>query len=152
MKTNPNILILNGPNLQLLGQREPEIYGTTSLADIEATLRAELPAGATVEFRQSNYEGELVTWIGELLAGDFDALIINPAAYTHTSVALADAISAIAPQVYCVELHISNVHQREAFRHKSFTAASCHAQVMGFGVTGYSIALKAVLQKLAEKE
>jgi len=108
-----NILFLNGPNLNLLGQRQPEIYGQTTLADIEAKLRElAAEAGVTMDFRQSNHEGELVTWIQQA-HGKFAVIVINAAAYTHTSVALRDAISAVA--VPTIEIHLSNIHAREEF-------------------------------------
>jgi 3-dehydroquinate dehydratase-2 len=138
------ILVLNGPNLQLLGTREPSVYGSTTLADVNANLDAlAQELGATIDFRQSNDEGELVTWIGS--AQEFDGIIINPAAYTHTSIALRDAISAI--DVPTIEVHISNVHAREEFRHTSMTAAVCLGQVCGLGVKGYEYALRALVDK-----
>src|SRR3954468_14174605 len=114
------ILFLNGPNLNLLGQREPEIYGRTTLADIEAKVRERASKlKVEVEFRQSNLEGELVTWIQQA-KGKFEVIVLNAAAYTHTSIALKDAISAIG--IPTIEIHISNVHAREEFRHKSVIA------------------------------
>src|SRR5262245_49428036 len=112
------VLYLNGPNLNLLGTREPSIYGLLTLAEIEAKVRAAaLPIGATIGFRQSNHEGELVTWIQQ--AGkDWDVIVLNAAAYTHTSVALRDAIAAAGTPT--LEIHLSNVHTRESFRHHSF--------------------------------
>lgn len=142
------ILVLNGPNLNLLGTREPEIYGSETLADIEASVRkraAEL--GAEIEFRQSNCEGELVSWIGAT-RGIFDGIVINPAAYTHTSLALCDALKAVADAVPAVEIHLSNTHKRETIRHTSLTAAACIGQLMGFGSYGYQLALDALVQAL----
>ncbi|MSR42645.1 MAG: type II 3-dehydroquinate dehydratase [Pedosphaera sp.] len=137
------ILFLNGPNLNLLGTREPEIYGRTTLADIEATVRAEATkAGAAIDFRQSNVEGELVTWIQQS-KGAFDVIVINAAAYTHTSVALRDAISATG--VPTIEIHLSNVHAREEFRHKSLMAPVCKGQICGFGQESYLLGLQAAL-------
>ena len=141
------ILVLNGPNLQLLGRREPGVYGASTLADIEALVRtvaAELQVD--VEFRQSNHEGELVDWIGQT-PGQFDGVVINPAAYTHTSVALRDAIAGAGTPT--VEIHISNVHAREEFRHRSLTAGVCVGVVCGFGMAGYGWALRALVQHLA---
>jgi 3-dehydroquinate dehydratase-2 len=139
-----NILFLNGPNLNLLGQRQPEIYGQTTLADIEAKLRElAAEAGVTMDFRQSNHEGELVTWIQQA-HGKFAVIVINAAAYTHTSVALRDAISAMA--VPTIEIHLSNIHAREEFRHQSMIAAVCRGQIAGFGEQSYYLALGAALQ------
>ncbi len=139
-----NILFLNGPNLNLLGQRQPEIYGQTTLADIEAKLRElAAEAGVTMDFRQSNHEGELVTWIQQA-HGKFAVIVINAAAYTHTSVALRDAISAVA--VPTIEIHLSNIHAREEFRHQSMIAAVCRGQIVGFGEQSYYLALEAALQ------
>jgi 3-dehydroquinate dehydratase-2 len=137
------ILFLNGPNLNLLGQREPEIYGHTTLADIEAKVReraAELKV--QIEFRQSNLEGELVNWIQQA-KGQFDVIVINAAAYTHTSIALRDAIA--AGGVPTIEIHLSNVHAREEFRHKSLIAPVCRGQITGFGQKSYILGLEAAV-------
>ena len=137
------ILFLNGPNLNLLGQREPAIYGRTTLDELEAMIKAKGAAlGATVEFRQSNSEGELVAWIQEAKA-KFDAIVLNAAGYTHTSVALRDAIAAV--QVPTVEIHLSNIHAREEFRQKSLIAPVCVGQISGFGVNSYVLGLEAAV-------
>jgi len=138
----PTVYVLNGPNLNLLGRREPAVYGTATLADVERLCRdtaAEL--GLTVEFRQTNVEGELVGWIQEAAAGpDTIGAVLNPAAYGHTSVALQDAIAGTGLAV--VEVHISNVHKREPFRHHSYVSAVAAGIVVGFGVAGYPLAIR----------
>jgi 3-dehydroquinate dehydratase II len=137
------VLFLNGPNLNLLGQREPEVYGPTTLADIEQMVRARaVKLGAEVEFRQSNSEGDLVTWIQQA-RGNFGAIVLNAGAYTHTSVALRDAITAAG--VPTIEVHLSNVHAREEFRHRSFVSAVCLGQITGFGPLSYKLALEAAV-------
>jgi 3-dehydroquinate dehydratase-2 len=135
------ILVLNGPNLNLLGKREPEIYGKTTLADIEKAVRAKAATlGASVDFRQSNHEGEIVDWIHSAI-GNFGVIIINAGAYTHTSVALRDAIA--AGKVPCIEVHLSNIYAREEFRHKSLLAPVCRGQISGFGANSYLYAVEA---------
>ena len=137
------ILFLNGPNLNLLGQREPQVYGRTTLAEIEAKVRER--AGelrATIEFHQSNLEGELVAWIQQA-KGKFDVIVLNAAAYTHTSIALRDAIAAVG--VPTIEVHLSNIHAREEFRHKSLIAPVCCGQIVGFGANSYVLALEAAI-------
>jgi 3-dehydroquinate dehydratase II len=137
------ILFLNGPNLNLLGQREPEIYGATTLADIEKQVRERATHfKAEIDFRQSNLEGELVGWIQEA-KGKFDVIVLNAAAYTHTSIALRDAIAAIG--VPTIEIHLSNVHAREEFRHKSLIAPVCCGQIVGFGQKSYVLAVEAAV-------
>lgn len=134
------ILVINGPNLNLLGRREPEIYGAETLDGINsALLVAALEIGVSLEFFQSNSEGALVDAI-QRAVGNFDGLIINPAAYTHTSVAIRDAISAVA--IPTVEIHLSNVYSREEFRHKSLIAPVVIGQITGFGSTGYELAVR----------
>jgi len=144
------VLFLNGPNLNLLGTREPEVYGRLTLSDIEVEVRARAAQlGAEVEFRQSNVEGELVTWI-QGAKGRFDVIVLNAAAYTHTSVALRDAIAATG--VPTVEIHLSNVHAREEFRHVSMIAPVCRGQICGFGVKSYILGLEAAFYvKVANK-
>ena len=137
------ILFLNGPNLNLLGQREPEIYGRTTLADIEAkVLSHATELQVAVEFRQSNQEGELVDWIQQA-KGKFEVIVLNAAAYTHTSVALRDAIAATG--VPTIEIHLSNIHAREEFRHKSLIAPVCRGQILGFGANSYVLAVDAAI-------
>ncbi|HEV2395270.1 MAG TPA: type II 3-dehydroquinate dehydratase [Verrucomicrobiae bacterium] len=137
------ILFLNGPNLNLLGQREPGIYGHTSLEEIEEKVRQRAKAlGAEIEFCQSNSEGELVTWI-QKAKSEFDVIVLNAAAYTHTSVALRDAITAAG--VPTIEIHLSNVHAREEFRHKSLIAPVCAGQILGFGAASYVLAVEAAI-------
>jgi 3-dehydroquinate dehydratase II len=137
------ILFLNGPNLNLLGQREPEVYGRTTLADIEAKVRERAAQlGAEIEFQQSNLEGDLVGWIQQA-KGNSDVIVINAAAYTHTSIALRDAIAAV--NVPTIEIHLSNVHAREEFRHKSLIVPVCCGQIMGFGSKSYILAVEAAV-------
>src|SRR5205809_8123653 len=137
------IVFLNGPNLNLLGQREPEIYGKTTLADIETQVRERgQKLGAEVEFRQSNIEGELVSWIQEA-RGKFDVIVLNAAAYTHTSIAVRDAVVAVG--IPTIEIHLSNVHAREKFRQKSLIAPVCVGQIAGFGPNSYLLALDAAV-------
>ncbi|MCK0143613.1 type II 3-dehydroquinate dehydratase [Aliiroseovarius sp. F20344] len=136
-----SLLILNGPNLNMLGIRQPEIYGATRLEDVEAAcLKHSASLGHTCQFEQTNDEGALVTMIQDA-RGVHDAIILNAGAYTHTSVALMDAI--IAAEVPTIELHISNIHAREEFRHKSYIARAAVGQICGFGTHGYILAIDA---------
>ena len=140
-----NVLILNGPNLNLLGTRQPEIYGNLTLTEIEEKVRALANELAVdIEFRQSNSEGELVTWIQQA-PEKFAAIVINPAAYTHTSLAMRDAISAVGVPV--VEIHLSNIHKREQFRHHSYIAEVAVGQIAGFGAESYLLGLRAAVNK-----
>ena len=140
------ILVLNGPNLNMLGVREPGTYGSQTLADIEKMCVAEGERlGLTVTCKQSNIEGELVTWIQQSL-GTQDALILNPGAYSHTSIAIHDAIRAVGLPV--AEVHLSNIHAREQFRHHSYVSAVAMGVICGFGATGYKMALSALAEKL----
>ena len=140
------ILVLNGPNLNLLGTREPEKYGTQTLADIENFLKEEASKlNVEIVFYQSNIEGELVNKIQEA-KGTFDGIIINPAAYTHTSVAIRDAFLAVS--VPAVEIHLSNIHTREEFRKTSLTAPACIGQITGFGANSYKLGLIAITDYL----
>lgn len=139
------VLVLNGPNLNLLGTRKPEVYGTTTLADVEKLCAAEAAElGLQLDFRQSNHEGQLIDWIHEegakVKAGASIGAVLNPGAFTHTSVALHDAIEAVELPV--IELHISNVHRREEFRHHSYISPVARGIIVGFGVHGYLLALR----------
>lgn len=140
-----HLLLLNGPNLNLLGTREPEVYGSTTLADIEQ--RASLQAskvGATLTSFQSNHEGALIDRIHTARQEGVDAIVINPGGLTHTSVALRDALAGVA--IPFVEVHISNIHQRESFRHHSYLSGIAKAVLCGFGVDGYRLAIDHLLQ------
>lgn len=136
-----NILVLNGPNLNLLGIREKSIYGTTSMDEFLLTLNADFP-DVTLDYFQSNSEGKLIDKIHEV-GFDIDGIVLNAGAYTHTSVALADAISAIPATV--IEVHISNTAQRESFRHVSYIAPKCKGTIAGFGMHSYRLAIEALL-------
>lgn len=140
------VLVLNGPNLNMLGIREPKTYGTQTLADIEAMcVKIGKSLKLAVECRQSNREGELCEWI-QGAYGKMDGIIINPGGYSHTSVAIRDAISAVA--IPTVEVHLSNIHAREEFRHHSFISAVAVGVICGLGATGYRLALEALAERL----
>lgn len=142
------LLLLNGPNLRLLGTREPDVYGSFTLDDAVALAKTTAEKlGASLDAFQSDIEGELVSAIGQA-RGVYDGIVINPAAYTHTSVALRDAIAGVG--LPTVELHISNTHKREAFRHVSYTAPVCVAQLQGFGLTGYALAVEGLVAYLKQ--
>lgn len=144
----PTILVLNGPNLNLLGTRQPEIYGAETLADVERLCaEAADTAGLELDFRQSNHEGELVTWIQEARQSAA-GIVINPAAYSHTSVAIFDALNMFEGPV--VEVHISNIHKREAFRHHSFVSPRADAVIAGAGTQGYVFGIEHVATLLAK--
>lgn len=136
------VYVLNGPNLNLLGLREPEIYGHDTLDDIAAMIEDRAQAlGLTIEMRQSNHEGHLVDWLHEAQAEDARAVLLNAGAYTHSSVALHDAIKSIRTPV--IEVHLSNPHTREAFRHKSYVGMAARGSIAGFGARSYLVALEA---------
>jgi 3-dehydroquinate dehydratase-2 len=153
MPQTPVIHVLNGPNLNLLGTREPEIYGHDTLADVQALCErtAHQDGGATVVFRQSNYEGELIDWIHQART-EASALVINPAGYGHTSVALLDALKALTIPI--VECHLSNPAARERFRHRSYVSPVARGVIAGFGPQSYELAVKAALTlvRAADKE
>jgi len=146
----PSVLVLNGPNLNLLGTREPEVYGRTTLADIEADCAARAAQlGLALIFRQSNSEGTLVDWIQEA-PGSHGAIVINPAAYSHTSVAILDALKAVDLPV--VEVHLSNIHRRETFRGHSYVSKAALGVICGFGPRGYVMALDALAGLLLNQQ
>jgi len=144
-----SVLVLNGPNLNLLGTRKPEVYGSTSLADVEQMCRdAASRLDLEIDFKQSNHEGQLIDWIHEagaaVKAGDCIGAVFNPGAFTHTSVALHDAIEGASLPL--IECHISNVHKREEFRHHSFISPVAAGIIVGFGVHGYVLAIEGLRQ------
>lgn len=141
MAQKPSILILNGPNLNMLGTREPHIYGAETLADVESLCRTEGDRlGLEIDFRQSNHEGELVTWIQQA-RGARSAILLNAGAYTHTSVAILDALTAVDLPV--IEVHLSNIFRREPFRHHSYVSMAARGVICGLGSHGYVLALQA---------
>src|SRR5436305_14811319 len=142
MATLPTVYVLNGPNLNLLGTREPEVYGSDTLDDIAGRLEDQARGlGLAVEMRQSNHEGHLIDWLHEAQAEGAKAVILNPGGFTHTSVALHDAVKAISVPV--IEVHLSNPAAREPFRHKSLVAPAAHGTIAGLGALGYELALDA---------
>lgn len=150
MSDHPQILVINGPNLNMLGVREPSVYGSTTLGDIEQMcMKTAKEVGLTISFRQSNHEGEIVTWIQEAIKG-FDGIVINAAAYTHTSVAILDALKMTGVPI--IEVHISNVFAREAFRHHSYISPVATGVICGLGAEGYTLALRALASQLKNKQ
>jgi len=144
----PKLLLLNGPNINLLGTREPEIYGRETLADVESALKTIATArGAEIDCFQSNHEGALIDRIHAARQAGVDAIVINPGALTHTSVALRDALAGV--KISFIEVHLSNVHKREEFRHHSYLSGIADGVIIGFGVAGYTIAVNAVLDRIA---
>ena len=144
------ILILNGPNLNMLGTREPHIYGSTTLAEVEAMCAKKAEeVGLTISFHQSNSEAQLIDWIHQSIKGA-SGIIINPAGYTHTSVAILDALKMVKHPI--IELHISNPHQREEFRHRSFVTLAATAMMCGLGVNGYPLAVQAMADLVKSKK
>ncbi len=144
------VLCLSGPNLQLLGTREPSVYGSETLAEIHARLEGRARAlGVEIDARQTNHEGVLVDWIGDATKGGFAGLLFNPGAYTHTSIALLDALRATG--LPCVEVHLSNPDAREPFRRRSYVARVCIARVAGFGADSYELALDGLVRVLTRR-
>ncbi|MFN3659521.1 MAG: type II 3-dehydroquinate dehydratase [Pseudolabrys sp.] len=145
------VYVLNGPNMNLLGTREPEKYGRATLADVEKLVRTTAGRfGLDIDFRQSNVEGELIDWIQEAKAKGAAGIIINPAGYTNTSIAIMDALLAV--QLPAVEIHITNIHQREAFRHTSYISKAAKAVIAGFGIEGYALAVIGLAGIVGAKE
>ena len=146
----PKVLILNGPNLNMLGTRQPEVYGAATLADIEAACEKRAQdLGLATECRQSNSEGELVGWI-QAARDEVQGVIINPGAYSHTSVAILDALLAVDLPI--VEVHLSNIHRREEFRHHSYVSKAAQGVICGFGARGYIMGLEALAAQLIESQ
>ena len=145
------ILIMNGPNLQLLGRRKVEVYGRVTLEDIETRLRIVAhELGVEISFMQSNHEGVLVDAVADAAAKGFDGIVMNPAAYTHTSIAIRDAIEGV--RLPAIEVHLSNIHARESFRNESMTAPVCIGQILGLGADGYEWALRALVKHIKIKQ
>ena len=144
------IMVLNGPNLNMVGIREKGIYGTVSYEDMLKDIKTyAYEIGVETDFRQSNHEGNLVDWIQEAYFKGYDGIVMNPGAYTHTSVAIADAVKAIAP-IPVVEVHISDINSREEFRHISYAAPYCLAQIKGHGIAGYKEGIDAILSSVKQ--
>lgn len=145
------ILCISGPNLQLLGTREPDVYGRDTLADIHARLAARgRVLGVEIDGRQTNHEGQIVDWIGDAPRQGFIGLLLNPGAYTHTSIAVLDALRSVA--LPCVEVHLSNPDAREPFRRRSYVARACIGRVAGFGADSYELALEGLARYLARRQ
>jgi 3-dehydroquinate dehydratase-2 len=145
------VYVLNGPNLNLLGSREPEIYGRATLADVEKLCRATAKRhGLAVQFRQSNHEGEIVDWIQQARADKAAGLVINPAGYGHTSVAILDALTGMEAPV--IEVHISNIHARESFRRRTYVSQAARAVICGFGIEGYALAITGLASMIDAKD
>lgn len=149
MADRPTIFVLNGPNLNLLGQRQPEIYGRATLDDVEALCaeRAD-QCGVAIEFRQSNHEGELVDWVQEART-TASGIVINPAGYTTTSVALLDAL--LASDLPVIEVHITNIHRRDEFRQHSYVSKAAVGVIAGLGITGYALAIEAMAELVEDR-
>lgn len=146
-----NIYVLNGPNLNLLGTREPQLYGSATLADVETLCRVTAQRhGLAVEFRQSNHEGQIVDWIHQARAESAAGLIINPAGYTTTSVAILDALHTLEAPV--VEVHITNIHAREPFRRHSYVSRAARGVICGFGIDGYALGIAGIAAMIGAKE
>lgn len=142
----PSILVLNGPNLNLLGTRQPEVYGATTLDDVHGLcLKTAGRLGLDIEFRQSNHEGELIDWI-HAARGTHDGIVLNAGAYTHTSIAIMDALASVELPV--AEVHLSNIHRREAFRHHSYVSLVAVGMIAGFGAIGYALAIEALAERI----
>lgn len=143
------IMVLNGPNINFLGIREKEVYGSQNYEEMCQYIKKNIKKEIKLEIYQSNIEGELINLIQKAYFDKFDGIVINPGAYTHTSIALYDAIKSV--NIPTVEVHISNVHKREDFRHKSFTAAACIGQICGLGSDGYILAIEFLYKKITNK-
>ena len=145
----PKVLVINGPNLDLLGQREPDVYGSVTLDEINSMIQEEASAKeCEVTFFQSNHEGEIVDFIGK--SSEYDGILINPSAYTHTSIAIRDALQAVQQKV--VEVHLSNIYKREKFREHSLTAPACIGQITGFGKDSYYLGFHALIRQIQSAE
>jgi 3-dehydroquinate dehydratase-2 len=148
--SNPVIAVLNGPNLNMLGLREPLVYGPDTLEDVEQLcMDVALELGVAIDFRQTNSEGELITWVQQC-RGRVAAIVINPAGYTHTSIALMDAL--LSADLPVIEVHISNIHRREEFRHHSYVSKVAQGVLCGFGIRGYAMALTAMAELVLDQE